>query len=125
MDLLEKLELFSWDGEYKVEVNEESEWQAHIKKMLKGRNLGDMDDEETKAFFKEAKASYKGGSTDEGELPPALKKAIDKKNKKDGKGDDDDDDEEEGESKEHEDSESDEEEKEEHKKGAKKDKADK
>lgn len=92
MDLLDKISLYTFDGTYKDEVSEETAWQTHIKKELDGRSLGSMDDEETKKFFKDAKASFKG-STNE-----------DKKE------------EDEDESKEHEDSESEEEEKEEHKK---------
>jgi hypothetical protein len=101
-------------------VSEMNAWQEHIKSKLKGKSLGDMSDDETKKFFEDAKNTFDGKRTDEGELPPALKKAIEAKKKKDGGKDEED-----GESKEHEDSESDKEEKEEHKKDGKKDKADK
>lgn len=81
MDLLDKIDLYIGDDG----VNEENEWQSHIKSQLEkaGKSLGSMSDEETKKFFAAAKASYKGG-TNEGELPPALQKAIAAKKKKDG-----------------------------------------
>lgn len=65
MDLLNKIDMFVGNG-YELS-EEETAWQKHIKKELNGRNLGDMDDEETKKFFAQAKKSYKGG-TNEGEL---------------------------------------------------------
>lgn len=55
MDLLKKMDMFIG-----YDVNEETAWQKHIKKELNGRNLGDMDDEETKEFFAQAKKSFKG-----------------------------------------------------------------
>lgn len=47
MNLLEKIDLYIGD------VNEESEYQKFVKGKLAdaGKNLGDMDDEETKKFF--------------------------------------------------------------------------
>jgi len=39
---------------------EETAWQKHVKSQLNGRNLGDMDDEETKKFFAQAKKTFKG-----------------------------------------------------------------
>jgi len=126
MDLLNKIDMFVG---YTVEdINEETEYQKFFKKKLKAYNISspsELDDEKKKKFFDEIKKEWTSGKgekkTNEGELPPALKKAIEAKKKKDG----DDGDGEEGESKKHEDSESDKEEKEEHKKGSKKDKADK
>lgn len=55
MDLLDKIDMFMG-----YDVSEETAWQKHVKKELDGRNLGDMDDEETKEFFSNAKKSYKG-----------------------------------------------------------------
>jgi len=94
-------------------VTEETEYQKFFAKKLKatGKGIADMDDGEKKEFFDMIKKEWKG-STNEGDLPPALKKAIEAKKKKDGDKEEDDD-----ESKEHEDSESDEEEKKEQEKG--------
>ncbi len=104
-------------------MTEESAYQKFFAKKMEEAgytSISDMTEEEKKKFFDMIDREWKGESKNEGELPPALKKAIEAKKKKDG-----DNDEEKGESKEHEDSESEEEEKEEHKKNGKKDNADK
>ncbi len=49
-------------------VEQEHDWRAHIKKHVAAhpkKSLGKMGDEETKEFFKKAKASYKKGHSDE------------------------------------------------------------
>jgi len=68
---------------------EETEYQTFFKKALEkaGKSIPDMSDEEKKAFFNKIDATWKGRgekreSVVEGELPPALKKAIEDKKKK-------------------------------------------
>ena len=68
---------------------EESEYQKFFKKALEkaGKSLPSMSDDEKKAFFNKIDATWKGRgekkeSLGEGELPPALKKAIEDKKKK-------------------------------------------
>ena len=71
---------------------EENEYQAFFKKSLEkaGKSIPNMSDEEKKAFFNKIDATWKGRgekkeSLGEGELPPALKKAIEDKKKKEEK----------------------------------------
>ena len=68
---------------------EESEYQEFFKRALEkaGKSIPSMSDEEKKAFFNKIDATWKGRgekreSVVEGELPPALKKAIEDKKKK-------------------------------------------
>ena len=75
-------------------MTEESEYQTFFKKALEktGKSIPQMSDEEKKAFFNKIDAAWKGKgekreSVDEltkaqEKLPPALKKAIEKKEKK-------------------------------------------
>ena len=74
-------------------MTEESEYQTFFKKALEktGKSIPQMSDEEKKAFFNKIDAAWKGKgekreSVDEltkaqEKLPPALKKAIEKKEK--------------------------------------------
>jgi hypothetical protein len=71
---------------------EENEYQEFFKKALEkaGKSIPQMSDEEKKAFFNKIDATWKGRgekkeSLGEGELPPALKKAIEDKKKKEKK----------------------------------------
>ena len=68
---------------------EESAYQEFFKKALEktGKSIPQMSDEEKKAFFNKIDSAWKGKgekkeSVKEGELPPALKKAIKDKKKK-------------------------------------------
>jgi hypothetical protein len=68
---------------------EESAYQEFFKKALEktGKSIPQMSDEEKKAFFNKIDSAWKGKgekkeSVKEGELPPALKKAIEDKKKK-------------------------------------------
>ena len=57
MDLLDKIDLYTFDGEYKID--EASAYDAFVKKKLGDRNLGDMDDAETKTFFASVDKEWK------------------------------------------------------------------
>lgn len=96
MDLLEKIDMYTWDGEYTNPVNEESAYQKFFAKKLEatGKSLDDMSDDEKKKFFNMVDKEWKADD--------------EKKTNEDRKEEDED------ESKEHEDSESEEEEKKEH-----------
>ena len=74
---------------------EESEYQAFFKKALEkaGKSIPQMSDEEKKAFFNKIDATWKGRgekkeqvaeelTAAQKKLPPALQKAIEKKEKK-------------------------------------------
>jgi len=73
---------------------EETEYQAFFKKALEkaGKSIPQMSDEEKKAFFNKIDATWKGRgekreqvselTAAQEKLPPALKKAIEKKEKK-------------------------------------------
>jgi hypothetical protein len=73
---------------------EESEYQAFFKKALEkaGKSLPSMSDEEKKAFFNKIQSTWKGRGAKKEQveeltaaqkkLPPALQKAIEKKEKK-------------------------------------------
>jgi len=73
---------------------EESEYQAFFKKALEkaGKSIPQMSDEEKKAFFNKIEATWKGRGAKKEQveeltaaqkkLPPALQKAIEKKEKK-------------------------------------------
>tara|TARA_R110001592_G_C13174348_1_gene750144 strand:+ start:1807 stop:2073 length:267 start_codon:yes stop_codon:yes gene_type:complete len=71
---------------------EESAYQKFFSKALEksGKSIPQMSDEEKKAFFNKIDSAWKGKgekkeSVKEGELPPALKKAIEDKKKKEEK----------------------------------------
>ena len=73
---------------------EETEYQTFFKKALEkaGKSIPQMSDEEKKAFFNKIDATWKGRgekreqvselTAAQEKLPPALKKAIEKKEKK-------------------------------------------
>ena len=73
---------------------EESEYQAFFKKALEkaGKSIPQMSDEEKKAFFNKIETTWKGRgekkeqvselTAAQKKLPPALQKAIEKKEKK-------------------------------------------
>lgn len=73
---------------------EETEYQAFFKKALEkaGKSIPQMSDEEKKAFFNKIDATWKGRgekreqvaelTAAQKKLPPALQKAIEKKEKK-------------------------------------------
>ena len=73
---------------------EETEYQSFFKKALEkaGKSIPQMSDEEKKAFFNKIDATWKGRgekreqvselTAAQEKLPPALKKAIEKKEKK-------------------------------------------
>ena len=74
---------------------EETEYQAFFKKALEkaGKSIPQMSDEEKKAFFNKIDATWKGRgekreqvaeelTASQKKLPPALQKAIEKKEKK-------------------------------------------
>ena len=71
---------------------EESAYQKFFSKALEKscKSIPQMPDEEKKAFFNKIDSAWKGKgekkeSVKEGELPPALKKAIEDKKKKEEK----------------------------------------
>ena len=73
-------------------ITEDNEYQDFFKKSLEkaGKSIPSMSDEEKKSFFDKIDAAWNGKgekreSVIEGELPPALKKAIEDKKKKEGK----------------------------------------
>lgn len=55
MELLEKIDIFLGEEDEK----KDSKYQEFVKKKLGDRNLGDMDDKETKAFFDEVDKEWK------------------------------------------------------------------
>ena len=61
MDLLDKIDLFTFNGEYTVE-GDKAEYDKFVKAELAktGKSLGDMDDEETKEFFAMIDKKWKG-----------------------------------------------------------------
>ena len=75
-------------------MTEESEYQAFFKKALEktGKSIPQMSDEEKKAFFNKIQNTWKGRGAKKEQvaeltaaqkkLPPALQKAIEKKEKK-------------------------------------------
>lgn len=66
MDLLDKITMFTFNGEYTVE-GDKAEYDAFVKAKLakSGKSLGDMDDEETKEFFAMIDKEWKGEETNE------------------------------------------------------------
>jgi len=67
-------------------VTEESKWRDHVKKHIKHHpkgDLGKMDDDETKEFFKKVKSSHGKGHSDE-EIK-AMHNGGDKEEKEDKK----------------------------------------
>ena len=98
LDVIEKINKLNPKPEVKLVTDDKEAYQKFFQAALKkfgAKSPAEMDDEKKKKFFDYIDKNYKSDAEkNEGELPPALKKAIEKKKK--AKGEAHDDEEEEG-----------------------------
>ena len=100
LDVIEKINKLNPKPEVKLVTDDKEAYQKFFQAALKkfgAKSPAEMDDEKKKKFFDYIDKNYKSDAEkNEGELPPALKKAIEKKKKDKGEAHNGHDDEEEG-----------------------------